>query len=612
MDRNERNGLTPIADEPRRPAATRRARPAEPPPDPSPSRSALASHLPPLLHDHLYHAGCSRREALILLTAIALLSTPSAAAVDDLPGDEARWRRLAARLAADPRLDQKISLTAWAEPLEDVLARLSRETGVHLAFEGRDIGDQRVNILLKEQPLRRVLALVAKTLDLYWQRDRKPPTYRYVLFEDARSRKQEQELLSRAREGFEEGIRRLVDSLKLTPPEIEKLRERDLWWAHRLSDPRRRLAVRLLGKLAPTHWQQLMQNGNLRISYANLSAADQELTRQYAEEMNRDKARIQRDLERGMPGDHHIRDLTQWGGEVVIEIYDGVPAGPDSEFGISVESADGHGNGSGLSLGYTPEEQRLLRAALTPSGFEEAKRNPPPDGGPRVTVAWKDKLFLPWEEVLKAVAEGADLQVVSDSFLYYWSEHNTHLPDPSALRDHPLLEVLDQVCEPFFHSWRCDGDVYLFRQRNWFIEKQHNVPERDLRRWRGHLKGGGRLTLEDLAELAVLTDRQLGLLYHTPVPTSAVHGHRELLRLYAALNPVQRARLELPGLRLAELTAPQAELLRAWKPTTAGYADARLGLRREPKAALFTLATGAPAPQEEHVPLEPGRTPPSN
>jgi hypothetical protein len=138
------------------------------------------------------------------------------------------------------------------------------------------------------------------------------------------------------------------------------------------------------------------------------------------------------------------------------------------------------------------------------------------------------------------------------------------------------------------------------------------VLERDLRRWRGHLTAHGRLTLEDLAELTLLTDRQLGLLYHTPIPTHAVHEHRELLRLYAALNPVQRARLELPGLRLGELTAPQLELLRAWKPAAAENTEARLGLRREPEAVVFTLATGAPAPQEERVPLEPGRTPPSN
>src|SRR5207247_334316 len=160
---------------------------------------------------------------------------------------------------------------------------------------------------------------------------------------------------------------------------------------------------------------------------ARLSAAEQESVRQYADERNSDQKRIQNDLERGQPGEHHIGDLTQMGGKVVIEIYDGVPAGPDSEFGIRVLSADEHGSGSSLGLGYTPEQQRLLREAFTPSGFEKEKRNPPPDGGPRVTVVWKPSPGSTWkvqperwEEVLRTVAKAADLQVVTDSYLEYW------------------------------------------------------------------------------------------------------------------------------------------------------------------------------------------------
>ena len=81
---------------------------------------------------------------------------------------------------------------------------------------------------------------------------------------------------------------------------------------------------------------------------------------------------------------------------------------------------------------------------------------------------------------------------------------------------------------------------------------------------------------------------------------------------YAALNPLQRQRLETTGLRLADLTKPQVELLRAWKPGTRVDANARLGLRREPEAVVFILTTEATAPQEERVPLEPGRSPTSD
>src|SRR5205823_6504069 len=129
MDRNERNGLKPIARNTRHSATTPRAWPADPPPDLTSARSTPAPNIPHLLHDSTCPAACSRREAMILLAGIALLTRPLATALADPPEEDTPLRRLEARLAEDPRLDQKIGLTVWAEPLEDILARLSRETG---------------------------------------------------------------------------------------------------------------------------------------------------------------------------------------------------------------------------------------------------------------------------------------------------------------------------------------------------------------------------------------------------------------------------------------------------------------------------------------------------
>src|SRR5438067_12130297 len=110
------------------------------------------------------------------------------------------------------------------------------------------------------------------------------------------------------------------------------------------------------------------------------------------------------------------------------------------------------------------------------------------------------------------------------------------LPDAAVLRDRPLSEVLDRIAEPFLYVWRRDGDVCLFRQRNWFLEKQHNVPERDLRRWRRHLREESRLALSDLAELPLLTDRQRRNVDAAGIPVDAVRSHQPLLRLFAALT----------------------------------------------------------------------------
>jgi hypothetical protein len=575
-------------------------------------------HVP--LRDPTNLVRCSRREALVLLAGIALLPTPAVGDPEDPPQEDAYLRRLEARFAGDSRLDQKLSLTAWSEPLEDLLARLSQETGVLLRFEGRVVGDQRVNVVLNDQPLRRVLTLLADVLDLYWRRERKDGAYRYVPFQDLRSRKRERELLAHAHERFRQGMRRLVDSLKLTPQEIEKLQERDLWWARRLTDPDRRKAIELLGRFAPRYWERLMQSGHIKLPYASLSSRDQELVREYLEVVNSETGQRNRiakqDLEAGTPGEHHVGDVTQPGGQVVIKIWDGVPPGPDSTFDVVLEPANGRSGGNGLGLGYTPEELTFLHEEFSPPRFEKGPRVAPGELGPRVTITWKEMREVRWEEVLKGVVRGADLQLISDSYLYYWTETNSDLPDRSSLQDRPLADVLDRIAAPFSYVWRQDGNVYLFRHRYWFREKRHNVPERDIRRWYGHLKAHGRLLLEDLADLALLTDRQLFMLSRVGItdnwPRSAARRHRELLRFYAALNPLQRTRLETTGLRLSQLTAPQVALLHAWKPAAGVDAKTRLGLRREPEAVVFTLAADATALQEERVPLEAGRPPTSD
>jgi hypothetical protein len=543
-----------------------------------------------------------RRTASILLLVGVLCLLSITAAAGRTFGEDGR---IAAtpyiRFADDARLDQKVSVTAWAEPLEDLLAQLSRQTNVQLLFEGCDVGDQRVHVILNDQPLRRVQTLLAEDLDLYWRRERKGAAYRYVIFQDLRSRKQEAELRSRAREQFEEGVRRLVDSLKLTPEQIEKLRGQSAGWARRLTDPGRRRAVELLSRLGPSRWDRLMETGRVEMPFESLSPADQELVRQYVEVSNQQRDR--EDEARGTPGENHIGDVAAPGGKVRIVVFGGVPAGPDSTLDFEIAPADGRLGGHGLGLGFADDERRALREAFTPPGFEKKKRNPPPGGGPRVTVTWKKKPER-WEEVLKSVAEAAGLEVVSDSFLYQWWEENMDLPEAAALAGRPLEEVLDRIAAPYFYAWRREGEVYLFRNRNWFLEKQHNVPERDLRRWRELAKTTGRVGVEILVDLAPLSRRQLRNVRNAGIPTDSVLAHQAVLRLYAALSPLQRERLQTTGVPVRELSASQIELLRAWKSAAVATGETQLRVRRERDSVVFSLNTDGVPSQEERVLLE--------
>src|SRR5207249_11670087 len=148
-------------------------------------------------------------------------------------------------------------------------------------------------------------------------------------------------------------------------------RDQNAWWAHWLSDPGRRQAIELLGRLDPSRWDRLMQNGRVELAFDSLSRADQELVRQYVQVSNQQRDR--NDEEQGTPGQHHIGDVTAPGGKVAITVFGGVPAGPDSSLDFSIEPAEGQRGGHGLGLGYTGEEHRLLREQFTPPGFEKEK-----------------------------------------------------------------------------------------------------------------------------------------------------------------------------------------------------------------------------------------------
>src|SRR5262249_3692018 len=162
-----------------------------------------------------------------------------------------------------------------------------------------------------------------------------------------------------------------------------------------------------------------------------------------------------------------------------------------------------------------------------------------------------------------------------------------------------LEEVLDLVSVPFFYTWRREGEVYLFRNRDWFLEKAHNVPERDLRRWREIAKASGRVGLEILVDLAPLSRRQLRNVSNEGIPTGSVVAHQAVLRLYAALSPLQRERLQTTGVPVRELSASQIELLRAWKSAAVATGETQLRVRQERDSVAFSLNTDGVPSQEE-------------
>jgi hypothetical protein len=112
---------------------------------------------------------------------------------------------------------------------------------------------------------------------------------------------------------------------------------------------------------------------------------------------------------------------------------------------------------------------------------------------PKVTTA----------DVLEAVHRVSGLPIVSD---YY-----TRLCKPEAVSVHSrsLFDALNQVADAMRLHWNKDGNWLQFRSTSYYDDRLKEVPNRLLVRWAAIQRQHGMLPLEELTEIAQLTDAQL-------------------------------------------------------------------------------------------------------
>jgi hypothetical protein len=105
-----------------------------------------------------------------------------------------------------------------------------------------------------------------------------------------------------------------------------------------------------------------------------------------------------------------------------------------------------------------------------------------------------------WEEV----HERTGLPVVADAY--------THLYKLSKVSmDHgTVFDVLCGAGDEMGTRWRKDGDFLVARSTSYFWDKIKEVPNRLLERWKQDSARNSGLPLEDLLEMATLSDAQLG------------------------------------------------------------------------------------------------------
>jgi hypothetical protein len=144
---------------------------------------------------------------------------------------------------------------------------------------------------------------------------------------------------------------------------------------------------------------------------------------------------------------------------------------------------------AGLRRAVTLQPRTTYRPAPEPNPASASAGTPEP----KVTSA----------DVLEALHQTTKLPIVSD--------YHTRLFPLAvvALRNRPLFETLNQLADTMRMRWVKEGEWLQFRSTSYYDDRLKEVPNRLLLRWAASRRALGALTLEDLLEIAHLSDAQL-------------------------------------------------------------------------------------------------------
>jgi hypothetical protein len=155
-----------------------------------------------------------------------------------------------------------------------------------------------------------------------------------------------------------------------------------------------------------------------------------------------------------------------------------------------------------------------------------------------------------------------------------------------TVKDQPLFQALNQLADAMHMRWHKETGWLQLRSASFFNDRLKEVPNRLLSRWAAARRQHDTLSLDDLIEIAQLSDAQLDA-------TNMAEGARECWGL-AEWDLVSRLPYRWPDLRphlryLAGFTPAQRQ--EAMSPT--GLAFTKLSLAQQQQFLAFALSPGS-------------------
>jgi RNA polymerase sigma factor (sigma-70 family) len=491
------------------------------------------------------------------------------------------------REVVDGRLLKKATLALKGTALADVCEQLRAETGVHLAAS-HGVADEKVTVFCQKTPLREVMRQLSRPFGYTWTRTTRDGQYRYELLQDLRSQLLEEELRYRDRNAaflaLEREMERYRPYLDLKPDEA---------LARAKTAPPAEKP--LLEKLAGFGWGPIQTYFRLSRQQQEALRAGRELT--FSQEPRADEQPLPADIAHGVfqsfRGWHVVRHdgRVAFGPEQLVG--SGVPPSASSdvraEVSVTIQQSEpgqftlgGHsgvfgtgGINSGMgeapyAVGRSPVADRpdnrvangklasdpalcshvtLLPEAscraISPAGSTESAHE-------QVTTA----------DVLETLHRATGFPIVAD---YY-----TRLYPPAevSVLNAMLFEALNRIADATRMRWHKDGNWLQFRSVSYYDDRVKEVPNRLLQRWEAARKQHGMLTLDEMVEIAQLSDAQLNAaemaegvrICRGLTEWDLVRDNREHLRYLAAFTPEQRqAAMSAAGLPFIRMPLAQQQ-----------------------------------------------------
>jgi hypothetical protein len=190
-----------------------------------------------------------------------------------------RPNAVAAILQQDSRLDKPVTLRLRKSPLSTVTAELGRQAGVALTT-APEVADEPAIVYVNTQPAKQVMQHLAVLFNYRWRRHGKSGEPSYELYQDVKSRQEEEALRQRevaqALEGLQRAIRERLALAQRSPDDLNKAAdaakaEEETIGAGRrsaaldaaatrlrtMADPVQRALIHAAASLRPEQWEAL-------------------------------------------------------------------------------------------------------------------------------------------------------------------------------------------------------------------------------------------------------------------------------------------------------------------------------------------------------------------